>query len=323
MLRLAYFLTRRLLAGGLTMLGVSLLVFVSLRLVPGGYADVLLGPFATPETRAMISAKYGLDQPLPLQFWKWLSALLNGDFGISMVTNKPAIDELMRRVPVTAELALLTLVAVLSIGFPLGVWSAVAEGGGARSARIGRLIGALGASVPEFVVGSALIFIFSRWSLGLKVGGFVPLSENVWGNLKTLALPTASLAIFGIALILRTTRDAVLRIMTEGHILAAIGRGDGAWQIVRQHILRNASIPVVTVAATYFGFLLGGAVIAEVLFSIPGVGYYIYSSLDGRDYAVVQAGVLLAAFVFVALNMLADVAYALIDPRIGAKRNNR
>ncbi|MDB5998500.1 MAG: Dipeptide transport system permease protein DppB, partial [Rhizobacter sp.] len=293
MLRLATFLVPRLLIGALTMLGVALLVFVSLRLVPGGYADVLLGPFATPETRAMIGAKYGLDQPIALQFVKWLAALLQGDLGISMVTQKPAIDELLRRAPVTAELATLTMLLVLLIGFPLGMWSAVAEGGAAGGARIGRLVGALGASVPEFVIGSALIFIFSKWSLGLKVGGFVPLDENVWANLKTLALPTASLCIFGIALILRTTRDAVLRIMTEGHILAAVGRGESAWRIVRHHIVRNAAIPVVTVAATYFGFLLGGAVIAEVLFSIPGVGYYIYSSLDGRDYAVVQAGVLL------------------------------
>jgi peptide/nickel transport system permease protein len=240
-----------------------------------------------------------------------------------MVTNQPAIDELLRRAPVTGELAILTLVVVLGVGFPLGVWSAVAESGAAGSARIGRLIGALGASVPDFVIGSALIFIFSKWSLGLKIGGFVPLSQSIAGNLQTLALPVASLSIFGIALILRTTRDAVLRIMTEGHILAAVGRGESAWQIIRHHILRNASIPVVTVTATYFGFLLGGAVIAEVLFSIPGVGYYIYSSLDGRDYAVVQAGVLLAAFVFITLNMLADAAYAFIDPRIGARRGRR
>lgn len=321
MLRLAFFLIPRLLIGATTMLGVSLLVFISLRLVPGGYADVLLGPFATPETRALISARYGLDQPVVVQFGQWLMALMHGDFGVSMVSNTPVIDEMLRRVPVTAELASLTLLLVLLVGFPIGVWSAVAEG--ASGGRIGRLVGALGASVPEFVVGSVLIFVFSTWSLGLKVGGFVPFSEDAWGNLKTVVLPVASLSIFGIALILRITRDAVLRTLTEGHILAAVGRGDPPLRIVRHHILRNASIPVVTVTATYFGFLLGGAVIAEVLFSIPGVGYYIYSSLEGRDYAVVQAGVLIAAFVFVALNMAADVAYALIDPRIGAARGAR
>lgn len=319
-MRLIYFLIPRLAIAALTMLGVSSLVFVSLRLIPGGFADVLLGPFATPEARALIEVKFGLDESIPVQFFKWLIALLQGDFGTSMVTRTPVIDEFLRRGPVTAELALLTFTLAIGIGFPLGVWSGIAEGSGSPRASLGRIVGALGASVPEFVLGSALIFIFSRWSLGLKVGGFVPFGEDLWGNLRTMILPTASLGVFGIALILRTTRDAVLRTMTEGHVLAAIGRGQTPLSIVWNHVLRNASIPIITVAATYFGFLMGGAVIAEVLFSIPGVGYYIFSSLEGRDYAVVQAGVLLAAFIFVALNMLADLAYAGIDPRIGAKR---
>jgi peptide/nickel transport system permease protein len=162
--------------------------------------------------------------------------------------------------------------------------------------------------------------VFSRWQLGLRVGGFTPLLQDPWANLRSMVLPVASLSVFGIALILRTTRDAVLRVLTDGHILAAVARGHTPWQIVRHHVLRNASIPIVTVTATYFGYLLGGAVIAEMLFSVPGVGYYIYSSLEGRDYAVVQAGVLLASFAFVSLNMLADVAYALIDPRIGSAK---
>jgi peptide/nickel transport system permease protein len=207
----------------------------------------------------------------------------------------------------------------LGIGMPLGIASGIRSGGGRGGS--GRLVGALGASVPEFVLGSALIFVFSRWSLGLKVGGFVPLLQDPWGNLRSVVLPTASLSVFGIALILRTTRDAVLRVMTEGHILAAVARGETPYLVVRHHILRNAAIPIVTVTATYFGFLLGGAIIAEILFSIPGVGYYVFSSLESRDYAVVQAGVLLASFAFVSLSMLADVAYALIDPRIGAKRS--
>lgn len=319
-MRLIVFLLPRILIAAVTMAGVALLVFVALRLLPGGYADVLLGPYATPEARAMIGAKYGLDQPVTVQFTKWLGALLQGDFGLSLVTRKPVIDEFLRRAPVTAELATLTLLLALSIGGLLGVGSAIASSGGRRGA-LGRLVGALGASVPEFVLGSVLIFVFSRWSLGLKVGGFTPLTQDAVANLRSMALPVASLSLFGIALILRTTRDAVLRVLTEGHILAAVARGETPWRIVRHHVLRNASIPVVTVTATYFGYLLGGAVIAEILFSVPGVGYYIYSSLEGRDYVVVQAGVLLASFAFVSLNMLADVAYALIDPRIGSARS--
>jgi len=318
--RLISFLAPRLVIAAITMFGVALLVFIALRLLPGGYADVLLGPFATPEARAIIAAQYGLDQSIPVQFFKWLVALLHGDFGMSMVNRRPVLDELLRRAPVTAEIAVLTLVLVLGIGLPLGVASGIASSGSGRGTS-GRLVGALGASVPEFVLGSALIFVFSRWSLGLRVGGFVPLTEDPWGNFRSVVLPVASLSVFGIALILRTTRDAVLRVTTEGHVLAAVARGEAPYRIVRDHILRNAAIPIVTVTATYFGFLLGGAVIAEILFSIPGVGYYTFSSLEGRDYAVVQAGVLLASFSFVALSMLADVAYALIDPRIGAKRS--
>ena len=316
-MRVLRFLVPRLMAAALTLLGVSLLVFIALRLVPGGYAEVLLGPFATPEMRAIIGERYGLDQPIVLQFGKWLGALAHGDFGLSLVTRKPVIDELLRRLPITAELATLVLAGVLAIGLPIGVWSGVADSRATRRSWIGRLVGALGASVPEFVLGSALIYVFSRWSLGLKVGGFVPFAQDPWGNLLSLALPALSLAVFGIALVVRTARDSVLRTLTDGHILAAVGRGLAPAAIVRHHVLRNAAIPVVTVTATYFGFLLGGAVIAEVLFSVPGVGYYVFSSLEGRDYAVVQAGVLIAAFVFVALNMLADVAYAIVDPRIG------
>ena len=322
-MRLLWFLLPRLAAAALTLLGASLLVFVALRLVPGGYAEVLLGPFATAEMRTIIADRYGLDQPIAVQFGKWLIALLHGDFGLSLVTRKPVIDELLRRLPVTAELASLTLVVVLAVGLPIGVWSGVADSGAARRSRAGRMVGALGASVPEFVLGSALIYAFSRWQLGLKVGGFVPFAVDPWQNLQSLMLPTLSLAVFGIALVVRTTRDAVLRALTEGWILAAVGRGLAPSAIVRHHVLRNAAIPAVTVTATYFGFLLGGAVIAEVLFSVPGVGYYVFSSLEGRDYGVVQAGVLFAAIAFVALNMLADVAYAVIDPRIGARGTTR
>ncbi len=318
-MRLLAFIVPRILIALTTMLGVALLVFVALRLLPGGYADVLLGPFATPAARALIAGQYGLDEPVPVQFVKWLLALLRGDFGISMVNRRPVIDEFLRRAPVTGEIAVLTLAVALGIGVPLGVMSGVASSGKGKGSA-GRLVGALGASVPEFVLGSALIFVFSRWSLGLKVGGFVPFGHDPWENIRSIVLPVTSLSVFGIALILRTTRDAVLRVTTEGHVVAAVARGETPYRIVRHHILRNAAIPIVTVTATYFGFLLGGTVIAEVLFSIPGIGYYVFSSLEGRDYAVVQAGVLLVSFTFVTLSMLADIAYAFIDPRIGARR---
>ncbi|MFX0546666.1 ABC transporter permease [Roseovarius sp. S1116L3] len=316
-MRLFLYLLPRLAAMIVTLLGVSILVFLSLRMIPGGYADILLGPFVTPAAREAISQQYGLDQPLVVQYLRWLAALLQGDFGVSMVTRQPVIDEFIRRAPVTLELALIALGLALSVGLPLGVWSGIRQGG-RRGVDMARLVGALGASVPDFVLGSVLIFVFSVWSLWFRVGGYVPFGEDPVGNMQTMLLPALTLSLFGIALVLRTTRDAVLRVMTEGYITAAVARGERPRDIVRLHILRNAAIPVVTVVTTYFGFLLGGAVVVEVLFSVPGFGLYIFNGLLNRDYAIVQAGVLLAAVAFVAINMLADFLYAVIDPRVGA-----
>jgi peptide/nickel transport system permease protein len=316
-MRLFSYLLPRLVIALVTMLGVSLLVFVALRFMPGGYADILLGPFATPAARAIVAARYGLDQSMILQFFHWLISLLHGDFGVSMVTHEPVAAEFLRKAPVTLELALIALFLALAIGLPLGISSGVA-GPGRRRGGVSRLIGAVGASVPDFVLGSVLIFVFSVWSLWLRVGGYVAFSDDPIGNLRVMLLPAITLSVFGIALVLRTTRDAVLRVMTEGYITAAVARGERPVDIIRLHVLRNAAIPVVTVVSAYFGFLLGGAVIVEVLFSIPGIGLYTFTGLLNRDYSIVQAGVLLAAAVFVIINMLADFAYALIDPRIGS-----
>jgi peptide/nickel transport system permease protein len=316
-MRLLLYFVPRLAAALITLLGVSVLVFLSLRLIPGGYADILLGPFVTPEARAAISQRYGLDQPMVVQYGRWLASLLQGDFGVSMVTQRPVIHEFIRRAPVTLELAFIALGMALAVGLPLGVLSGIRRGG-RKGIDAARVIGAIGASVPDFVIGSVLIFIFSVWSLWFRVGGYEPFSEDPIGNLRTMLLPGLTLSLFGIALVLRTTRDSVLRVMTEGYITAAVARGETPGAIVRLHILRNAAIPVVTVVTTYFGFLLGGAVVVEVLFSIPGFGLYTFNGLLNRDYAIVQAGVLLAAAVFVMINMTADFLYAVIDPRVGS-----
>lgn len=318
-MRILAYLGGRALLALFTLVGVSLLIFIAIRLVPGGFADIVLGPFVTPEAREILTQRFGLDEPVWVQFFKWFLALLEGDFGNSLVTQQPVMAELLRRLPVTAELAFFSLAFALSIGLPLGIVSAAANGGG----RAGRLVGALGASVPDFVLGSLFIFVFSVWSLGLPAGGYVAFSEDPIGNLLGMVLPAVTLGVFGMALILRTTRDAVLTVLTEGHITAAVARGDSPGEILRHHVLRNASILVLTVSATYFGYLLGGAVIVEVLYSVPGVGFYIYSGLLNRDYAVVQGGVLFVAALFVMLNMAVDLAYVLIDPRIGASRSQR
>jgi peptide/nickel transport system permease protein len=302
----------------LTLLLISLLIFAASRLMPGGFAEVVLGPFASDAEKAAVSAKYGLDQGILTQYWLWLSAALHGDLGVSMITREAVTSEFGLRLPVTAELTLLGMGAAVALGVPLGILTAVRasrRGGGA----LGRLASGLGVSLPEFVLGSLVVFLFSRYALGLSVGGYVPFGEDPAGNLRAMILPAAVLSVFVIAVTARTTRDAVLNVLVEPYIAAAVARGESPGFIIRRHVLRNASIPVVTVLGTVTAYLLGGAVIIEYLFNLPGIGSYVVQAVGRRDYAVVQAGVLLAAVVFVVMNTLTDAAAGVLDPRFGRR----
>ncbi|QFG25672.1 ABC transporter permease [Actinomadura sp. WMMB 499] len=301
-----------------TLLGVSVLIFAAVRMMPGGFAETVLGPFATAAQKAELAERYGLDQPLAAQYWHWLSAVLSGDFGTSMISRAPVTDELTARLPVTAELTLFAIAVALLAGVPLGVLTAVRArpgGGGA----IGRLLSGLGVSVPEFVLASLAVFLFSRYSLGLRAGGHVPLTEDLAGNLRAMVLPALVLSVFALSATARTTRDAVLNVLVEPYVTAAVARGERPVSIVRRHVLRNAAAPVVTLTATIAAYLLGGALIVEYTFNLPGIGSFIVQAITRRDYAVVQAGVLLAAAVFIVMNMLVDLVVGMIDPRLGAE----
>jgi len=318
-MRFLYYLLPRIAIAAVTLVGVSALVFAVMRFVPGGFEDMVLGPLATPEQKAIMRARYGLDQPMVVQYVKWLGQALVGDFGLSLVTHASVAAEIGRRAPTTLQLAAMSGIMAIGIGVPLGIASALT--GARRGARVaGRLVGALGASVPDFVLGTALVFVFTVWALGLKVGGFEPLFEDPVANLRAMILPAVTLGVFGVALVLRTTRDAVLNVMTEPYITAAVARGETTREIVYHHVLRNAAVPVVTVFVIYIGYFVGGAVIVERLFSIPGVGHYLLQAIYTRDYSVVQGATLLAAAVFVGLNTLSDVLYVILDPRIGTRR---
>jgi peptide/nickel transport system permease protein len=285
-----------------TLLGISVLIFAAVRLMPGGFAETILGPFATPEQKAALAARYGLDQSVFAQYGRWLSAVGSGDFGVSMISREPVATELLARLPVTARLTLLAVGAAVLAGVPLGVLTALrARPGGGGAA--GRLLSGLGVSVPEFALGSLLVFAISRY--GLQTDGYV--------------LPAAVLSIFAISATARTTRDAVLGVLVEPYITAAVARGETPWFIVRHHILRNAAAPVLTLIATITAYLLGGALIVEYLFNLPGVGSYLVQAVGRRDYAVVQAGVLLAAAVFIFMNVLIDLLVGLVDPRLGRR----
>jgi len=303
----------------LTMLIVSLVVFVAMHLLPGGFEKIVLGPIQTEAARAVITRQFGLDDPLPEQFFKWLMTVLHGDFGVSMITRTPVATELARRAPATLQLAAMSIVTTLVVGLPLGIASGI--GDTYRTIRLAaRLLGALGASTPEFVLGTILVYAFSVWALGLTVGGYVPFFQNPIANLRAMALPTLTLSVPGIALVLRTTRESVLNVMTSGHITTAVARGEGTRQIIMRQVIRNASLPILTVSTMYFSALMGGSVIVETLFTVPGIGLYTWNALNNRDYQVTQSAVLIFAIALITLNMCVDIAYALLDPRIEGRR---
>lgn len=315
-MRLLTWSATRLLSAALTLLGVSILIFAAMRLMPGGYASIILGPLASPRQRAELTARFGLDDPVFVQFGNWISAALRGDFGVSLVSNDLVATELGSRLPVTLQLTLMSAVPGVILGAALGVLIAVRRGNiGGRA--LGRIASAFGVSLPEYVLGGIAVYLFSRYALGLTVGGYVPFSEDPGTNLASMVLPASVLAVFVLSATARTTRDAVMNVLHEPYITAAMSLGQSPWSIVRHHVVRNAAIPVLVVASTVTAYLLGGAVIVEYLFNLPGVGSYVVQAITRRDYAVVQAGVLLAATLFIVTNMLVDLLVGVIDPRLG------
>jgi peptide/nickel transport system permease protein len=306
----------RVVAGAATLWMVSVLVFAALHLVPGSYAEMVLGPFSSPQARAALTTEFGLDRPLLVQYAEWFRHVLVGDLGSSLGTGEPVTSQLARRWPVTAELATLSLLVTVVVGLPLALLAGLARGRLGRG--LSRLLGSPAMSTPDFVIGSLLVFVFSRFSLGLSGGEYVSLAADPLGNLRSMVLPALTLSMFGVALLVRTGRDAVVGVFSSPHVMAALARGEGMAHVIRHHVLRNAAVPVLTVLGTYVGYLMGGAVIVENLFSLPGLGQSVLSAINGRDYAVVQGMVLVAAAAFIAINLLADFAYGLVDPRIPA-----
>ncbi|MDE2453054.1 MAG: ABC transporter permease [Burkholderiales bacterium] len=304
----------RLASALLTLVGVSVLIFCAIRLVPGSFEEVLV-PRGTPEFRAEIAARLGLDRPLPVQYGKWIAGALHGDFGLSLVTSTPVAREFASRLPVTGEIALCAVALAVGVGIPLGIAAGLAQRR-PGAAVASRLFSGFAMSTPDFVLGSILLYVFSRYSLGLTVGNWVRFGDSPLGHVKGLVVPVVTLSMFGIGILATTTRHAVIGVLRQEHVASALLRGRSWSQVVRRHVLRNASIPVLTIASIYLGYLLGGAVLIENLFSIPGFGRYLFQGIQSRDYPVVQAGVLLASGFFVLLNMLTDIAYAALDPRM-------
>ena len=305
----------RVMSALITLLGVSVLIFVAIRLMPGSYEDIILGPLASAEERQLLAEAYGLNQPIFVQYFAWIGQVLTGELGTSYVTQSSVSGEMLERIPVTATLTIMAMAVTLLAGVPLGIWTGV-RSGAKQGGAVGRVVSSIGISVPEFVLGSIVIFVFSQFSLGLKVGGFASIGTGFWPTFQALLLPALVLSVFCVAATARTTRDAVMGVLVEPHITAAVARGETAGHIVRHHVLRNAGIPILTLLGTITAYLLGGAVIIETLFNLPGLGSFMVTGLGRRDFAVVQATVLFAAAVFVTLSLVLDLITSALDPRV-------
>ncbi|GAA5335640.1 MULTISPECIES: nickel ABC transporter permease [Thermus] len=297
---------RRLLVAIPTLFGVVLLVFLMVRLAPGDPAVLLAGEFATPETLEAIRTRYGLDRPLVEQFALYLGALLRGDLGESARSRRPVLEELKTYFPNTVELASAAILVALLTGIPLGILAALRPGSGLDL--LVMVLALLGVSMPVFWFGLLAILIFS-----VELGWF-PVAGK--GTLAHLVLPAVTLGVNATALLARMTRGTLLEVLSQDYIRTARAKGLAERVVIFKHALRNALIPVVTVAGLEFGSLLAGAVITETIFAWPGLGQLLVGSILARDYPVVQGAVLLVAVTFILVNLLVDLAYAWIDPRV-------
>jgi peptide/nickel transport system permease protein len=312
------YLTQRLLTFPLILLGVSLLVFVAIRMVPGDAITAMLGTEAgllTPAQRAALAEYFGIDQPIYTQYWRWLTGLFEGNLGISTTYGRPVLGIILERFPLTLELAILSMIIALATGIPAGVFAATHN---ERASDLAvRLFAMIGQSTPSFVFGLLIIYVLSVYFGYLPaMGTFTPLFADPLANLSQLIFPAITLGLAFAASVTRISRSAMLDVLSDDYVRTARSKGASARSVVWHHALPNALIPVVTLSGVEFGYLLGGAVIVEEIFALPGIGRLVLDAINQRDYALVQGTVLFIAFNFLIVNLIVDLAYAALDPRI-------
>jgi len=328
------YVLKRVLQLVLILLGVSVLVFLMLRLIPGDSARLLLGEFASPEELARLRTQLGLDQPLITQYGIYLSRILHGDFGNSVRTGAPVIGEIGARLPATAELSVAAMLIAVTVGISAGVLSAVRQYSLLDYGAM--LLALIGVSMPIFWLGLMLIYAFSvklsllpmmgRISMGVDipaVTGFMLVDTLLaaqfsafWDALWHLVLPSLTLATIPMAIVARMTRSSMLEVLNRDYVRTARAKGMDERVVILRHALWNAFLPVVTIIGLNFGILLGGAVLTETIFSWPGLGRYVVDSLMARDYAAVQACILMFSLIMAVCNLMVDMVYMLLDPRI-------
>jgi peptide/nickel transport system permease protein len=329
------FIIRRLLLLIPILLGLTLLIFIFIHLLPGDPARTILGERATPENYARVREALGLDRPLPEQYVSYMAGLLQGDLGRSFITNRDVMSDFWLRFPATIELAVAAMIFAIALGIPLGMLTAKRRGSWVD--QFGTILALLGISIPIFFLGLMLKYVFAiefpilpaegRIDLAAarfpRVTNFMTIDALLAGNfqgfidaLRHLVLPAIALGTIPLAIIMRITRASVVDVLSEDYVRTARAKGLREGLIDNRHVLRNALLPVMTVIGLQTGLLLGGAILTETIFAWPGVGRWIYEAVTTRDYQIIQSGVLLLALMFVLVNLLVDVSYALLNPRI-------
>ena len=308
------YIARRFMLMLLTLFGMSVLIFVLLRLMPGNVADILFDAsgFIDPAERARIEEELGLDQPIVTQYVQWIGQLLRGDLGFSYVSERRAIEEILPRIPVTAQLAAWSLLFSVVLGVPLGVISAVRQNTGLDY--VLRLVSLSGLSLPSFWLGLLILMAFVQWF------GFIPIYTETpatpWDGFLMFALPALAVGFRSSALIMRLTRSSMLEVLRQDFIRTARAKGATEQTVNYRHALRNAVLPVVTIIGIEAAFLIGGLIVTETVFNIPGLARFLVEAILWRDYPIVQNLVMLIAVVVVVVNFMVDMLYAVLDPRI-------
>ena len=297
-----------------TLVIVSIVVFLMVRAIPGDPAHIMLGPTAKPEQIEALRVKMGLEQPLWTQYLWWIEGVLRGDLGRSWINNFPVAELIRQKLPATVALAFGSMLVAILIAIPLGIIPALRPGGWMD--RFAAVYNGLILAIPTFWLGVLLVLVVSLRLGWLPPSGYVPFTENPLGAIRLLILPSLTLGAYLSAIFARFLRSAISEILAQDYVRTAASKGLTERAIVRAHILRNALIPVVTMLGIQFGGLLGGAVIVEAIFDWPGLGRLLVTSISSRDYAVVQGTILLAASAFLIVNLLTDLTYGLLDPRI-------
>jgi peptide/nickel transport system permease protein len=308
------FVGRRLLATAPLLLLVSVVVFSFVHVLPGDPAVLFLGEEADPATLARFRTRLGLDRPLPVQYADWLGGALRGDLGRSLRTNQPVTEAILERLPVTLELLAAALAVSLAIAIPFGIVSAVRRNSGVDVAST--VFALWGFSLPNFWLGIILIYVFGLLLRWFPSSGFVPLAESVTGNLRSLALPAVTLGTALAALVTRQLRSGMLEVLSQDYVRTAWAKGLDGRRVIGKHALKNALIPVVTVVGLQVGALLGNTIVTESLFALPGVGRLMIDAIFSRDFFVVQGVILFLAVGYVLSNLVVDVLYSYLDPRI-------